>query len=146
VDGSWWVTIPKSETKTKSPEERRVPERFNAVIASYLGQARPVLMKPGMPSNALWTLARTGMKFTTKNLGTLISKITFQTLGVDVSPHLFRTAAATTSALYASDSPHLASGVLGHRDWRVTQEHYIRATSLDAAKAYADIIREYRTG
>ena len=29
---------------------------------------------------------------TTKNLGTLISKITRETIGVDVSPHLFRTA------------------------------------------------------
>src|SRR5262249_52658042 len=45
-----------------------------------------------------WISSRTGGRFTYKNLGTLISKITFRTLGVDVSPHLFRTAAASTAA------------------------------------------------
>lgn len=45
-------------------------------------------MKPGKQTNVLWISSRTGVKYTTKNLGTLISKITFQTLGVNVSPHL----------------------------------------------------------
>ena len=46
---------------------------------------------------------------TKKNLlGTLISKMTLRTLGVDVSPHLFRTAGATTAAIYGSDTPHFA--------------------------------------
>ena len=80
---------------------------------------------------------------TTKNLGTLISKITYRTLGVDVSPHLFRTAAATTAAMYGGSTPHLASAVLGHTDSRVTEEHYTRATSIEAAKTYAAIIRRY---
>ena len=71
---------------------------------------------------------------TTKNLGTLISKITFQTLGVDVSPHLFRTAAASTAAIYGAETPHLASALLNHTDPRVTEEHYNRASSISAAQ------------
>jgi integrase len=51
-----------------------------------------------------------------QNLGTRISKITLETIGVDVSPHLFRTAAATTAALHGTELPHLASAVLGHSD------------------------------
>jgi hypothetical protein len=74
VNGSWWIVLPKSETKNKSPEERRIPQRFNDVIALYLNQSRPVLMKSGMPTNALWISPRTGLQFTTKNLGILISK------------------------------------------------------------------------
>jgi len=73
---------------------------------------------------------------TTKNLGTLISKITFETLGVDVSPHLFRTAAASTAAIYGGKTPHLASALLNHTDPRVTEEHYNRASTMSAATAY----------
>jgi integrase len=76
---------------------------------------------------------------TTKNLGTLISKITLETIGVDVSPHLFRTAAASTAAAYGGKTPHLASALLNHRDPRVTEEHYNRAGSVSASNAYAEI-------
>jgi integrase len=82
---------------------------------------------------------------TTKNLGILIAKITLETLGVDVSPHLFRTAAASTAAAYGGNTPHLASAVLHHTDPRVTEEHYNRASSVSAAEVYARIISEFRT-
>jgi site-specific recombinase XerD len=119
---------------------------LNDAIEAYLAKLRPALMKSGKPTSALWISSRTGQRYTTKNLGTLISKITLQTIGVDVSPHLFRTAAATTAAMYGGDTPDLASALLGHRDPRVTAEHYIRATSVNAANTYAEIVRQYRSG
>jgi integrase len=69
-----------------------------------------------------------------------VSKITLETLDVDVSPHLFRTAAASTAAAYGGKTPHLASAVLNHTDPRVTEEHYNRASSVSASKIYAGII------
>jgi hypothetical protein len=39
---------------------------------------------------------------TNENLGILVSKVTLETLGVDVSPHLFRSAAASTAATYGT--------------------------------------------
>ena len=80
-----------------------------------------------------------------KAVGTLVSKITFQTLGVDVSPHLFRTAAASTAATYGGSLPHLASALLNHTDPRITEEHYNRATSMSAAETYADLVRQYQS-
>jgi integrase len=77
------------------------------------------------------------------NLGRLISRITLETLGVDVSPHLFRTAAASTAAAYGSKTPHLASALLNHTDPRVTEEHSNRASSVSASKIYAEIISGY---
>jgi integrase len=81
---------------------------------------------------------------TPKNLGILISKITLETLGVDVSPHLFRTAAASTAAVYGGQTPYLASAVLGHTDPRVTEEHYNRASSVSASRVYSEILRIFR--
>jgi len=147
VNGSWWVIVPKFQTMAKATfEERRVHHCLNDAIEAYITKSRPVLMKSGAPTNSLWISSRTGQQYTTKNLGTLISKITLQTIGVDVSPHLFRTAAATTAALYGGSTPHLASAVLGHHDPRITAEHYIRATSINAAKTYAKIARQYQSG
>jgi integrase len=82
---------------------------------------------------------------TTENLGTLISKLTRETIGVDVSPHLFRTAGASTAAVYGGKYPHLGSALLGHRDPGVAEEHYNRATSLEAGNTYAAITAAYRS-
>jgi integrase len=143
VQDSWWIALPRQSTKTQRLDERRVPESLYGALDVYLSKSRPILIGSNAPNDHLWISSRTGGRFTTKNLGTLISKITYRTLGVDVSPHLFRTAAATTAAMYGGSTPHLASAVLGHTDPRVTEEHYNRATSIEAAKSYAEIIRQY---
>jgi site-specific recombinase XerD len=145
INGRWWICLPASNTKSHRIDERRVPKYLNKIIEFYLTQAQPRLTGSKSSSNWLWISSRTGGRFTTKNLGTLISKITLQIIGIDVSPHLFRTAAATSAALYGGRTPHLASAVLGHTDPRVTYEHYNRASSVNAAKAYAAIVRQYQS-
>jgi integrase len=143
VHGRWWIVLPSVSTKSRRRDERRVPAWLNRHINVYLNQSRPVLLGPMPPTNALWISSTTGCPMTTKNIGTLISKITFETLGVDVSPHLFRTAAASTAAAYGGNTPHLASALLNHTDPRVTEEHYNRASSVSASKIYAEIINSF---
>jgi integrase len=140
IHGRWWIALPAISTKSHRPDERSVPELLNRYIDVYLSQLRPVLLASNPPTNALWISSTTGQRMTTKNMGILISKITLETVGVDVSPHLFRTAAASTAAAYGGNTPHLASALLSHTDPRVTEEHYNRASSVSASKIYADII------
>jgi integrase len=143
VHGRWWITLPSSTTKSCRPDERCVPELLNHTIDVYLAQSRPVLVRSRSTTNALWISARTGGPLTKKNLGTLISKITLATIGVDVSPHLFRTAAASTAAAYGTKTPHLASALLNHTDPRVTEERYIRPSSVTASETYTDIVSSF---
>jgi integrase len=143
--GGWWITLPSKSTKMGGAEERPIPDFLYRAIDLYLKRARPILIGSRLASNSLWISSRTGQRYTTKNLGTLISKITFETLGVDVSPHLFRTAAATTAALYGGENPHLASALLNHSNSRVTYNHYIRSSTVSAAQKYAEIIRSRYT-
>jgi integrase len=142
LHGGWWITLPSKSTKTGGAEERPVPDYLDRAIDLYLKQARPALIGSRPASNSLWISSRTGHRYTRKNLGTLISKITFETLGVDVSPHLFRTAAATTAALYGGENPHLASALLNHSDSRVTYDSYIRSSNIGAVQKLGEIIRE----
>jgi integrase len=143
VHGRWWIALPGISAKSRRPDERPVPAWLNRHINVYLNQSRPVLLGSRPPTNALWISSTTGRPMTTKNIGMLISKITFETLGVDVSPHLFRTAAASTAAAYGGNTPHLASALLNHTDPRVTEEHYNRASSVSASKIYAEIINSF---
>src|SRR5262249_10216152 len=112
VDGSWWIALPGHLTKSGRPDERPVPAWLNRYINVYLNQSRRILLGSKPPTNTLWISSTTGRQMTTKNLGTLISKITLETIGVNVSPHLFRTAAASTAAAYGGDPPPPSSPVL----------------------------------
>jgi site-specific recombinase XerD len=143
VNGSWWISVSSGNAKNRKWIEKRIPNSFNHVIELYLKQARPIMMRSSTSDNSLWISSRTGRRFSYKNLGTLVSKITFRALGVDVSPHLFRTAAASTAAVKLPEYPHLASALLGHADPRVADEHYKRTTSLNAGKVYAALVQEY---
>jgi site-specific recombinase XerD len=145
VNGSWWIAVPAGRTKNKRWIEKRLPKSINRAVELYLNQARPILMKSSRPDNSLWISWQTGTRFTYKNLGTLISKITLQTLGVDVSPHLFRTAAASTAAVKLPGFPYLASALLSQADPRIADQHYKRTTSLNAANIYGSLIQEYLT-
>jgi integrase len=143
IHGRWWIALPRMSTKSRRADERPVPAFLNRYIDAYLNESRPVLLGSSPPMNALWISSTTVRPMTTKNLGILVSKITVGTLGVDVSPHLFRTAAASTAAAYGGNTPHLASVVLGHIDPRVTEEHYNRASSVSASKIYAEILSSF---
>jgi integrase len=83
----------------------------------------------------------TGRALTKKNLGTLISKITLEAVGVDVCPHLFRTAGASTSAILQASLPHLGTALLGHIDARITEEHYRRVSSIEASGRYSALVQ-----
>src|SRR5215472_8332299 len=69
VHGSWWIAVPAALTKSRRrPDERRVPEWLNNTIDLYLNQSRPVLLRSGSATNALW-ISSTAGPMTTKNLG-----------------------------------------------------------------------------
>ena len=144
VDRSWWLHIPSENTKSHRVDDRQVPGFITDAVDSYVNTHREVLCRGVAEHRALWVSSTTGHQLTTKNLGTLISKLTRETIGVDVSPHLFRMAAASTAAVYGGNHPHFASALLNHRDPRVTEEHYNRATSLSAGNEYAQITQFYR--
>jgi integrase len=144
IDGWWWLHTPSDDTKSHRVDERQVPEFITDVLNMYVNTHRPVLCRGDAAELSLWVSSTTGRRLTTNNLGTLISKITREAIGVDVSPHLFRMAGASTAAVYGGNYPHLASALLNHRDPRVNEEHYNRAMGLSAGEEYASIARLYR--
>jgi integrase len=173
VGTRWWIVLDRKDTKSGRPDERRVPRDLDDAIEAYLLIHRPVLaaaktrgsvgtsdpqdFHAGLPNTAascvdppaniagpLWLSSNTGQRMTYSAVERSLTETTRLTLGVAVSPHLFRACAATAIYTHAGDNPNLASGVLQHIDRRVTEEHYNRATSISAARQYAEIVKSFR--
>jgi integrase len=164
MEAAWWIVLP--DTKSERPDHRPVPTFLTGPIERYLEIYRPVLLRPStktQPSRldlgnkhvhspsrttlssdtitALW-ISRSGGPLTYDSVRRAITETTRVTLGVPVSPHLFRAAGATSAALHAPRSPHLASALLQHSDPRVTEEHYNRASSLSVARDFMTLVRD----
>jgi site-specific recombinase XerD len=143
IRGRWWIILSAADTKEKRADERRVNKLLIPFIDRYLEQYRPVLARSNNAASALWLSANDGTPITDKEVANVIRMTTLSTVGVKVSPHLFRTSAASAAAVYGGDNPYLGSAVLHNADPRVTLEHYNRATSLTAAESFRQLIRQY---
>jgi integrase len=144
IKGSWWIVLSASDTKEGRPDERRIDDLLQPALDRYLKKYRPLLLAgPNTPPLALWLSSNGGAAMSYSGVERVITETTRTTVGVSVSPHLFRTAIASSAAMHGGANPHLASSLLHHTDHRVTEARYNRASSLSAAKSFREIIQEY---
>jgi integrase len=141
VNTAWWIVLSAADTKEKRPDERAVDPCLSTWVERYLDVHRPVLARTDDAPAALWLSSNDGKAVTYDAVERVIKETTLATVGVDVSPHLFRTAGASTAAVHAPAIPNLGSALLHHIDPTVVNEHYNRASSLGAARAYAALIK-----
>ena len=143
IHGTWWIVLSAAETKENRPDERPVNGLLTPIIDRYLGQHRLALARTDNPPSALWLSSTDGGPMSYVQVGIVIKATTLATVGVDMSPHLFRTSAASTAATRGGENPYLASALLHHTHPSVTNAHYNRATSLSAAESLRQIVRQY---
>jgi integrase len=143
IKGRWWIVLAASDTKENRPDERPIDELLTPLIDRYLNQHRPVLARTDDPASALWLSSNDGAPMSYAGVERVVKATTLSTLGVDMSPHLFRASGASTAATRVGDNPHLASALLHHTDVSVTNAHYNRAASLTAADKLREIVRQY---
>jgi integrase len=144
IKGKWWIVLTASETKENRADERPVDELLTPGIERYLGLHRPVLAREDSSTGALWLSSNDGAPMSYSGFERTIKSTTFSTVGVEVSPHLFRTCGASTAATHGVDNPHLATALLHHTHPTVTNSHYNRASSLSAADNLRRILRQYQ--
>jgi site-specific recombinase XerD len=141
-EGTWWIVLTAAETKEKREDERPVPEELTDSIERFLQIYRPVLARGKAETNALW-LAIDGKPMSYASMAELIPETTRMTIGVAISPHLFRTAGVTTLATRAGDKPHAGSALLHHGP-NGPQENYNRASCMTAGKSLTAVTQRYR--
>ena len=133
-DGGYQFDFPPEETKTDRPLDVSVPTSLSLAFEQYLVHHRRILLR-GRAHDQLW-IGRWGRPVGYHHLGLRITELTKDALGVAVSPHLFRTAAATTIA--AADPHHVgtATALLGHSHPKTAERYYNQARSIDAGRAH----------
>jgi len=145
VKNNWWIVLSAEQTKEGRSDERRIPDLLASYIDRYASVHRAALARYPKSGDAVWLSLNNGTPMSQGRVAAAITQTTTAAIGISVSPHLFRASAATTAAVHAGATPHLASSVLAHRDSATTQQHYNRASSLSAGKAYLALAELYRT-
>jgi integrase/recombinase XerD len=137
-----YIIIPAAETKTQTPIEFAIPALLLPYFDVYLAVVRPRLLKS--PSClSLWISPRGG-SLRYGAIGDIVARHTFRLLGLRLTPHDTRDAAATTWALADPRKIGTATDLLSHADGRTMQKHYNRARGVEASRAYAEIVRAKR--
>jgi site-specific recombinase XerD len=144
----WWAAFGPSETKNGRPIEVPLPEALTNRIERYLVHHRPQLVSRSptpIAGNAFW-VSSGGRPLTAKEVGQRIGAVTKRELGKALNPHLFRKIIPTELAIRDPENVGIAHALLGHADYRVTQQHYNLGRSLDAAKHYQSVVGSIRAG
>jgi integrase len=74
----------------------------------------------------------------------IIASYTSSRLGIRVTPHDARDAAATTWAVAAPEQILIARDLLAHSDLKTTTKYYNRAKGVEASRAHAHVIAAVR--
>lgn len=141
IDGHWWIVLSANDTKENRADERQIDQILTGFLDRYFHFYRPLLASGTTRSDALWLSSNTGLPMAYDSVARAITETTRSTLGVKVSPHMFRTSAASSAAVHAHQNPHLGSAILHRRDPRITEKNYNRATSLSAGAEYGRILK-----
>src|SRR5271170_5667766 len=137
-EGSWFIVIPPEETKTKTYIEFQIPMDLQHQLSTYLKYVRPrMLRRPAC--NALWVSPKGG-PLSYSAVGPVMTRHTTKRLGIRITPHDARDAAATTWAIAAPEQIGVARDLLAHGDLRTTNKFYNRAKGIEASRSYRQVI------
>lgn len=147
-DGQLLLSLTASETKSGRPYEAPLAPLLTAPFVRYLKYHRPALISGckgfWVPEpDALW-ISAIGGQLSAEVLSKRIVKLTGRS-GAPLSPHLFRTCAATTIALYAPEAVDIVPAVLGHAGPEVSERYYNLAGSVEASRRYNSLLTQIRS-
>ena len=136
------IALPGSEMKAHRPLSLTLSTEVSAKVQQYIANVRPLF-----PGGENRTSGRLWMRFTygvweKAAIGHHISHLTERGLGVRITPHLFRHAAANTIADTAGADGRIIRPLLGHVSDATAQRYYILADQINASKEYQKALRE----
>jgi site-specific recombinase XerD len=144
----WWMAFGSEDTKNRRPIEVPLPDDFSPWIDRYLECYRPELAsRSALPAavDAFW-ISHRGRPLTGKEIGNRVSAVTKRELGRTINPHLFRKIIPTELAIRDPAHVGVAQPLLGHADYRTTQQAYNLGRALDAARQHHRLLESIRSG
>lgn len=134
------IRLSADMTKTGQDWEAPVPNLLEPLLRAYSLKVRLWLMaRTGTKHDFLW-VTRLGTPLTYDHIKNRIPEVTGRELGIKLSPHLFRDAAATTLVRESPQDALLIRPLLGHTDFRTAEQHYIHAKGIEAGRDHAAVV------
>jgi integrase len=136
-DGTWHLHIADSEVKNRVPLDYPLPGPPSELIDIYLREFRRRLARNG--STALFPGAKAGPKLET-TLSEQITDLIVKQVGIRVTVHQFRHAAAAVILAANPGNYELVRRVLGHKNLTTTVRHYIGLETEAAVKLFQELV------
>ena len=136
------LVIPAAVVKNKVDLEFPIPPRIMDMIELYIATYQPLLTN-GHPSTLLFP-GRTGQAKHDTALRSNITDVVYKELGLRVNPHLFRDCVATSIALEDPEHVMITISILGHSSLSTAEKYYNQARSIEAGRAYQDVVMALR--
>lgn len=134
----YMLVFPDYDVKNNVPLEFEFDETTTALIDTYITEHRPRLMR-GLNHDCLFPGDGNEMKCT-KTLSEQISGRLWKELGLKITPHQFRHAAAYLMLKADPGNYELVRRVLGHRSIATTQNFYIGLETLEATRLFGSMV------
>lgn len=142
IGDEWHLRFEPGETKTGQPLHLIVPAALTRFMDEYLERIRPAF--PGVGSHRCVWAAQKGRPMAEETIYDRVVQTSERLFGTALNPHAFRTLAATLLAETSPEDALRARPLLGHRQFATTEQFYIRANQLSAARRVADALQRIR--
>lgn len=137
----WFIIVPRAETKTTRHIEFEIPEMLIPYLKDYLDVIRPQMLR-GASCVAIW-VTFSGRPLSYVTICKVFARLS-RHLGIRITPHDVRDAAATTWANIRPEQIAVSRDLLGHAEMRTIDRHYNRARGVEASRAYGALIADIR--
>ncbi|WP_108883246.1 tyrosine-type recombinase/integrase [Anderseniella sp. Alg231-50] len=142
TETSWQVSLPAEYLKGNRSEYVVLPSPIARKLGAYVANIHGRF--PAVEEHlALWPSWR-GRALTGASLHQIFKRRLKEHTGHDLTLHDARRIAATSFAVFDPENVSVASDLLGHTDFKVTQKHYVRAGSVQASRVLSRVVDELR--
>jgi integrase len=136
----YWLVFPHYDVKNCIDLNFRFDQPLSDLIDEYVQEFRPALLRG---ANASWLFpGEGGRPKHTLQFGKLITERIQKAIGLRITPHQFRHAAA---AIYLKHHPgdyETVRRLLGHRDIQTTVRFYCGLETMQATEQFGKLIRQ----
>jgi integrase len=138
VGSDWTIVLRAEDMKNDREAEYPLSRPLSDRLDRYLAVVRPAFL--GSDTHVgLWPSMKRG-PMSDCAIYDAVCRRTRKEFGTAMNLHLFRDAAASFWADAAPDEIHLVRDLLGHADLRTTEQHYIHAETVRAARTLASLL------
>jgi integrase len=139
LDGNYLLTIPPHEVKNRVPLEFPLDGGLTKLIDRYIHEFRPHF-EDTLNNDHLFPGVRQSMR-AVNSFGVRIARTVENRIGVRLTCHQFRHAAAVIILRNEPGNYEFVRRVLGHKSLKTTQEFYIGLETMEANRHYGEILR-----